>query len=111
VVTDERPEWREDHFGYELHRAVAARLPERGEEARRIGLRNLARQRQRPGSKFREGWLDEWARLLEGTDQELAAGMLQLGGRGNDLRQMTPLAGVPTQAERLAALERARQEG
>jgi hypothetical protein len=110
VVTGERPERREDRFGYELHLTVAALLPERGEEIRRIGLRNLARQRQRPGSSLRESWMDEWERLLHGPDEELAAGMLQLGERGNDLRQMTPLAGVLTQAERIAALKRARQD-
>lgn len=110
-MTNERPERREDLFGYELHRAVADLLPGRGEEIRRIGLRNLARQRQRPGSSLRESWMDEWERLLHGTDKELAAGMLQLGDLGNDLRQNTVFSGVLTQAERLDALRRARRGG
>ncbi|HEX9087662.1 MAG TPA: hypothetical protein VF867_09070, partial [Arthrobacter sp.] len=70
-MTGERPERREDLFGYELHLTVAALLPERGEEIRRIGLRNLARQRQRSRSSLRESWLDKWERLLHGTDEEL----------------------------------------
>jgi len=109
MVTAGRPERREDLFGYELHLTVAAQLPDRGEEIRRIGLRNLARQRQRPGSGLREGWMDEWGRLLHGTDQELTDGMLQLGDRGNDLRQMSPFAGVLSQEQRLDALDRARR--
>lgn len=41
-MSSKRTERREDLFGYELHRTVASLLPERGEEIRRVGLRNLA---------------------------------------------------------------------
>lgn len=108
MVTHEGPERQEDRFGYELHRLVAGWLPERSEEIRSIGLRNLARMRERPGSSRRKMWLDEWDKLLRAKDEELAAGMLQLNELGNDMRSITPFAGVLTQSERLEALRRAR---
>lgn len=104
----ERPAQREDQFGYQLHITIAGLLPQRGDEIREIGRRNLARMRQRSGSAIRDSWLDEWENLLNGSDDELTTGMLQIGERGNDLRSMSPFAGVLDQAERLAALHKAR---
>lgn len=108
MVIYEGPERREDRFGYELHRLVAAALHERGDEIHEIGFRNLAGMRERAGGRHRQMWLDEWERLLRGTDSELIAGMLQLSQLGNDLRSITPFAGVLTRSQRLEALRKAR---
>jgi hypothetical protein len=101
------PERQEDRFGYELHLLVADLLPERSDEIRPVGVRNLARMMERHGSSRRQLWLDEWDRLLHAKDDGLAVGMLRLGELGNDMKSITPVAGALTQAERLQALHRA----
>ncbi|WP_419924438.1 hypothetical protein [Candidatus Poriferisocius sp.] len=46
--------------------------------------------------------LDEWVRILEGTNDQIVSRMLDPSEHGRDLRQVTPFAGVLTPAQRAA---------
>jgi len=44
--------------------------------------------------------LDEWERILDGTTSEIVTLMLDPGEHGQDLRQVSPFAGVLTADQR-----------
>ncbi|WP_229382357.1 hypothetical protein [Microbacterium schleiferi] len=52
-------------------------------------------------------WLDEWERMLAAPTGELIEFMLATGERADDLRQMTPFAGVLSEDERREIVRRA----
>ncbi len=54
-----------------------------------------------------QGWLDEWERMLEAPIGDLIEFMLAIGERADDLRQMTPFAGVLSEDERRDVVRRA----
>jgi hypothetical protein len=56
-----------------------------------------------------QGWLDEWANLVDGPAPRLVEVLLGEDEHSIDLRQVSPFAGVLTQAERTAAIKAARQ--
>lgn len=51
-------------------------------------------------------WLDEWERMLAAPTGELIEFMLATGERADDLRQMTPFAGVLSDDERNQVVRR-----
>ena len=105
VVPDiSRPRWtRVEEKSLAIHRLIAGRLlqnPTRTLKKARSNLNRL-RSADRGHSAI---WLDEWDNLLEGPTDEIVTDMLARTQRGIDLRQMTPFAGVLTDAERRKAL-------
>ena len=81
-----------------LHAAIAEELKNRPIEVVEIARRNISRMRSRnPGA-----WklLDEWEQIVEGTTDEIVARMLDPSDRGQNLRQVTPFAGVLTPTQR-----------
>lgn len=100
-------ERREDRVIYELHRAVAQKILDAPEEVRATARHNLGRMRLRPRNPYAESWLDEWSALIDGPVESLIETMLRADERANDLRQMTPFAGVLTDDERQQAINKA----
>ncbi|HVW33282.1 MAG TPA: hypothetical protein VHL53_12135 [Acidimicrobiia bacterium] len=49
-------------------------------------------------------WLDEWAAALDDGPERVRAVLLDPSDHGHDMRQMSPLAGLISDEERLAAL-------
>lgn len=98
---------REDRVALELHRAVAEIARRDPERVREVGLRNLARMRERRQSPQSAGWLDEWESLLIGPVDALIEAMLAPGERAIDMRQVGPFVGLLDEPARLAAIARA----
>lgn len=91
----------------ELHRAVARKLRSNPDDIRSLALDNIARMRLNARGALSQGWLDEWERMLDGPTGELIEFMLATGERADDLRQMTPFAGVLSEDERRDVVRRA----
>lgn len=86
-----------------IHRRIAARLlldPHPTIRKARINLERL-READR-GHSAR--WLDQWDGLLDRPLDEIVVAMLARTQHGIDLRQMTPFAGVLSDAERKQAI-------
>ncbi|UPL15703.1 hypothetical protein [Microbacterium galbinum] len=94
-----------------LHAAVEPYVLADWERAREIMLRNIAKQIPRARSPLARGWLSEWEDAIRrGPEAVIDLSRLE-GEHGNDLRQMTPLAGVlPFEIQRKIALELPRNE-
>jgi hypothetical protein len=101
---------RSDRRKLEYHRVVVDHLNRDEARVRRIGLENVAKIRSLYLAPNRANeWIDEWEELLCGPREALATACLEPGEHGNDMRQMTPFAGVITQDERMIAVARARE--
>ncbi len=98
---------REDRISFELHKAVADKLRVTPDQVLRVAHMNLERMKNVPRSPYAEGWIREWETLLAGDPDKLVDVMLGTGDRANDLRQVSPFAGVLSQDERLLAIRKA----
>jgi hypothetical protein len=103
---------REDRIKLEYHNLVVDHFRSDNTHIRTIALRNNARQRTKylnsDGPQGALAWIDEWETLLKGPDDALISMCVEESEHANALRQMTPFAGVLTQAERLAAIQKVR---
>jgi len=68
-----------------------------GHGSRKKAFRSIARS---SGAR----WLDDWTALLDLPTDQIVTAMLGRTQQGIDLRQMTPFAGVLSDAERRKAL-------
>ena len=102
----DRPEVR---VQLELHRTLLVKLLGDLGPAREVAERNIERMRTSVRGSQAHGWLDEWQRLLAEPGPELIDAFLGEDEHSADLRQVSPFAGLLTQKERLAAIERARR--
>lgn len=100
-------ERRETRVAYELHRVVANRLDVEPQPVLERGRRNLDRMRLQRRDSLSIQWIDEWRRLLDGSIVDLKTAMLDIGHHADDMRQMSPFAGVLSQDERLLAIRKA----
>ncbi|HEX9089716.1 MAG TPA: hypothetical protein VF867_19650 [Arthrobacter sp.] len=99
---------REERVSYELHRAVAEKVSEDPQAVFSKARTNLGSMAARVRGPHAQGWVSEWKALVDAGDADrLVEVMLDPAERGIDLRQMTPFAGVLTQAERLVAIHKA----
>jgi hypothetical protein len=105
AATEARPENR---VQLELHRALLGKLLGDLGLAREIAYVNLDRMRSSVRGAQAQGWLDEWAELIDDPGPRLIDVFLGEDEHSTDMRQVSPFAGVLTQQERLAAIERAR---
>lgn len=105
VVPDtDAPRWtRVEEKSLALHRQIAARLLQDPAPTLRKARANLAKLRSADRGHASR-WLDEWSDLLDRPTDEIVIVMLARTQQGIDLRQMTPFAGVLTDAERRRAL-------
>ncbi len=97
----------EDRRAYELHREVVRQLRTDPKRVLTIAQRNLERMGARPRNPLAEQWLAEWAKAVRTGPEALETLALRTDERGNDLRQVSPFAGVLSEFERQRALERA----
>ena len=105
VVPDtDAPRWtRVEEKSLSIHRQIAARLlqdPATTLEKARFNLTRLRSADRGHGAR----WLDEWDALLDRPTDQIVTAMLARTQQGIDLRQMTPFAGVLSDAERRKAL-------
>lgn len=104
TLASETPRWtRVEEKSLAVHRLLAARLLQDSAPTLKKARDNLAKLRSADrGNSTR--LLDEWDDLLDRSADEIVTAMLARTQRGIDLRQMTPFAGVLTDAERRKAL-------
>ncbi|MEO6651339.1 MAG: helix-turn-helix transcriptional regulator [Ilumatobacteraceae bacterium] len=105
VVPDtDAPRWtRVEEKSLAIHRQIAARLLQDPAPTLRKARANLATLRSADRGHASR-WLDEWSDLLDRPTDEIVTVMLARTQQGIDLRQMTPFAGVLTDAERRRAV-------
>jgi len=98
---------REPRRSLYLHTAIAQALRHRPTEVYEIARENIDKMR----SVNPQAWrlLDEWERILKGTTSEIVASMLAPSEHGQDLRQVSPFAGVLTADQRADAYRRFRK--
>ncbi|MFJ4261985.1 helix-turn-helix domain-containing protein [Paenarthrobacter nicotinovorans] len=101
---------REEWVSYEMHRAVAEKVLENPQPVLSKARTNLQKMLARTRGAHATGWVREWESLLNGDILDLVGAMLRPDERGIDLRQMTPFAGVLSQAEREVALHKAQKD-
>jgi hypothetical protein len=92
----------------ELHQAIASKLPyldrsQWGPESQR----QLDRKRSVVRGGVGTSWLDSWQELLDGPTEEIIDLCTRIGEWEDEMRKVSPLGGILTEAERLAAIERA----
>jgi hypothetical protein len=92
----------------ELHRTLLSKLLGDLGPARDVARANLDRMRSSVRGAQAQAWLDEWSQLIDNPGPRLIDVFLGEDEHSTDLRQVSPFAGVLTQDERLAAIERAR---
>jgi len=92
----------------ELHRTLLGKLLTDLGPARDVARRNLDRMRRSARGSQARAWLDEWSELLDEAGPRLVDAFLGEDEHSIDLRQVSPFAGLLTQEEREAAIERAR---
>lgn len=93
----------------ELHRTLLGKLLDTGIEPYRDIIRhNLHKSRNHVRGSQAENWIEEWSQLLDGPPSRLIDVFLDVDEHSIDMRQMSPFAGVLTNAERLQAIKRAR---
>lgn len=84
-----------------LHTAISRELRKREDGVIGTARRNISRMRSL--NPHASPLLDEWERILEGTNDQIVARMLDPSEHGRDLRQVTPFAGVLSPEKRAAA--------
>lgn len=77
-----------------LHEAAIPYVRSDWGRASRIIGENLAKLRTRARGPLAHEWIDEWESAWAAGPEGIVAVARMRGERGNDLRQMTPLAGV-----------------
>lgn len=98
---------RENRVAYELHRALATYLDERPDEVISKAMENVANMRSKKRDPFSSGWVSLWEQLLQGDLERLKESMLEISTDAENLRQMSPIAGVLSDGERLLAIKKA----
>lgn len=88
----------------QLHRAAVQHLLKDWAAAEPVIRANLERLRSRRRAPLAETWVAEWVAAVEAGPEAVARVALTPGGRGEDLRQVSPLAGVLPEEERLQVL-------
>lgn len=110
VTSSATLERREERVALELHRAVAKKLLDDPAAVLAVVPPNIERLRGQVRGSIAHSWLDEWAELAElRSVGGLVDVMVGTDPRSTDMRQSSPFLGVLTQAERIAAIHRARQ--
>jgi transcriptional regulator with XRE-family HTH domain len=99
-----RPMTRKDRRSLALHRVVAMRLATAPDDVRSIARRNLAHLRHVHADGSAEPYFLAWQELLDGPIDDLVDVLLNERQSARDLRQVSPFAGVLSEAERSRAL-------
>lgn len=104
---DEQPMTADQTRSLLMHMIVAAHLISEPEQVIRRAHANL----ERWAGKGRHDayWLERWRRALEQPAGQLALLLTERTQDAADMRQGTPFAGVLSNEERLAAIQRARE--
>ena len=84
--------------------ATAAAVERDFERAHRLAVKNLNRSEKVVGDNVAKEWIDEWRTVLDRGSKAVRSTLLDPTAHGHDMRQMTPFAGLLTEAERNAAL-------
>ena len=71
--------------------------------ARRLAEENLERAAAVVGDNTAARWIAEWRRVLDDGPAAVRPALLDAGGHGHDMRQMTPFGGLLSDEERAAA--------
>lgn len=108
TLAEERLERREDRVALELHKAIAKKLIDDPEAVLSLVPANLERLRHRVQGNAMEQLLEYWQEL---TSTQTIGPLIDvmLGGSSVSctMRQTSPFAGVLTEEERLAAIDKA----
>lgn len=108
VPTSHPVRWtRVEERSLAIHRLVAARLLDDPVATLRKARKNLDTMR-RVDSGHSDRWFDEWDDVLQRPVDVIVTTMLARTQNGIDLRQVTPFAGVLSDAERRRALRSAK---
>lgn len=94
IDTDSRPVDRTVVLSRALHRAVEPFILQDWERACEVMIKNIAMQRARARSAYVNSWIDTWESALNAGAEAVIVLSRTPGERGDDLRQMTPLAGI-----------------
>lgn len=95
-------------LSYRLHEAVLPYLHSDWPTAAGIIRDNLDWLRSRPRATLAMSWVEQWERALESGPDAVADVAMTPGERGDDLRQVSPLAGVLPQDVREQVLRTVR---
>ena len=99
---------REAELSWQLHRAVLPYLWQDWPASQRVIRKNIALLKRRPRALLAEGWVREWEQAAELGPDAVATVAMTEGERGDDLRQVSPPAGVLPQEVRLQVLHQVR---
>ncbi|MHA3684237.1 hypothetical protein ACXR2W_08275 [Leucobacter sp. HY1908] len=102
---------REAELSWQLHLAVLPFLKGDWPTTERLIRSNLALLKRRPRARLAQSWVQEWESAIDVGPDAVAAVAMTAGERGEDLRQVSPLAGVLPQEVRLRALQQVRDSG
>jgi len=91
---------RKDHFSLALHCLVAAALLQNEDAVRSRGRKNLETLRRADVDGAAASYLDAWERLLRGHLESLVEVLTSTEHAARDLRNVTPFAGVISDAQR-----------
>ena len=104
VVVFVAPLTREDRRSLALHRKIAQRLRQAPETVLETAQTNVQQMReQHPHART---LLDEWDRILARPVESIIETLVDPSTHTRDLRNVTPFAGVLTDAERTAVYKR-----
>lgn len=87
-----------------LAAATAAAIESDPGAARSLASKNLRRMTAAVGDNTARRWLDAWAEVIEGPVEEIRDTLLDPSQHGDDMRQMTPFAGLLSEEERRSVL-------
>ena len=96
---------RTAELSLQLHRAACQYLREDWEASRTLLRENLAWLQSRRRAPLAESWIADWATAIEAGPDAVERIALMPGERGEDLRQVSPLAGVLPEEVRLRVLQ------
>jgi excisionase family DNA binding protein len=97
---DHSPLTRKDRFSLALHCLVATELLRNEEAVRSRGRTNLETLRRADADGAATSYLDAWDRLLRGDLESLIGALTGTEHAARDLRNVTPFAGVVSDAQR-----------
>lgn len=93
-----------------MHRTLLGKLISDFDGMRRLAHRNIAKSPSLVRGDQANGWLDEWAALVDGPPERLVEVFPGEDEHKIDLRQVSPFAGALSDEERLAAIRRLRSD-
>lgn len=100
---------REAELSWHLHRAAVPYVLNNWAEAERIIRANLGFLKNRPRAQLAQEWVREWEAAADRGPEAVAEVAMMDGERGDDLRQVSPLAGVLPQDIRMQVLRHVRE--